>query len=194
MVLALGLLATGALVFPRLGSEFTPKLNEGTFVIRLTMAPSISLTESTRITQIVERRLVKVPEVTSVVTRIGRGEVGAHADPINSAEMFVLLKDPTEWRYPRDQGKVEETMREAIGEPLGAFVNFTQPIAMSVDESQDFVIRKSWPPTGIPRPRVRRAPSGGVTITKITDLSLQYSAQRGVCIINPHLLKGSVLN
>lgn len=134
VVLALGLLATGALVFPRLGSEFTPKLNEGTFVIRLTMAPSISLTESTRITQIVERRLVKVPEVTSVVTRIGRGEVGAHADPINSAEMFVLLKDPLEWRHPHDQDKVEEVLREAIGEPLGVFVNFTQPIAMSVDE------------------------------------------------------------
>ncbi len=39
----------------------------------------------------VERRLMELPEVVSVVTRIGRGEVGAHTDPVNSAEMFLLL-------------------------------------------------------------------------------------------------------
>ena len=84
-MLAVVLLLIGAVIFPRLGSEFTPTLQEGTIVLRLTMAPSISLTESTRITQIVERRVMKVPEVVHVVTRIGRGEVGAHTDPINSA-------------------------------------------------------------------------------------------------------------
>ena len=67
--------------FPRLGSEFTPALQEGTMVLRLTMAPSISLKESTRITMLVERRLLQIPEVTGAVSRIGRGEVGAHTDP-----------------------------------------------------------------------------------------------------------------
>ena len=70
-----------------MGSEFAPTLQEGTLVLRMTMAPSIALTESTRLTLIAERRLMKIPEVTGVVTRIGRGEVGAHTDPVNSAEM-----------------------------------------------------------------------------------------------------------
>ncbi len=85
VILGVALLVAGAVVYPRLGSEFTPTLQEGTIILRLTMAPSISLNESTRITQIVEKRVLKVPDVTHVVTRIGRGEVGAHTDPINSA-------------------------------------------------------------------------------------------------------------
>jgi cobalt-zinc-cadmium resistance protein CzcA len=68
--LGVSLLALDAAVVPFLGSEFTPRLQEGTLVLRLTMAPSISLRESTRVTQIVERRLMKVREIKGVVTRI----------------------------------------------------------------------------------------------------------------------------
>lgn len=132
--LAAILLAMGALIFPRLGAEFTPKLNEGTIVVRMTMAPSISLEESRNNVLRVERRLLTVPEVTGVTSRVGRGEVGAHADPVNSAEMFVELKHPTEWRQPRDQEWVEDQLRMAIGSPPGILVNFTQPIEMSIDE------------------------------------------------------------
>ena len=131
--LAGGLLLVGAVIFPRLGSEFTPALQEGTMVLRLTMAPSISLKESTRITMLVERRLLRIPEVTGAVSRIGRGEVGAHTDPINSAEMFLLLKARQEWRAG-DQEELQETIRAELGEIPGVLTNFTQPIAMTVDE------------------------------------------------------------
>ncbi len=134
VTLAALMLFIGILIFPRLGSEFTPKLNEGTIVVRLTMAPSISLEDSKINALRVERRILTVPEVTGVTTRVGRGEVGAHADPVNSAEMFVLLTHPTEWRHPRDQEWVEDQLRDAIGNPPGILVNFTQPIEMSIDE------------------------------------------------------------
>lgn len=134
VALAAGILGIGALLFPRLGSEFTPKLNEGTIVVRLTMAPSIALTESTRLTQIVERRLLRIDEVREVVTRIGRGEVGAHADPTNSAEIFVLLRPEGEWRSARTQEDIERLVREALGNVPGVLVNLTQPIEMTVDE------------------------------------------------------------
>jgi len=134
VLLAVFLLLTGAAVFPRLGSEFTPELKEGTVIVRLTMAPSISLTESTRTTLIVERRLMKIPEVREVVTRIGRGEVGAHTDPINSAEMYVLLKPKSEWRREGDQEFIEDVIREELGDVPGVLLNLTQPIEMTVDE------------------------------------------------------------
>jgi len=134
MVLAVILLAIGAAIFPRLGSEFTPELKEGTVVVRLTMAPSISLAESTRTTMIVERRLMRIPEVCEVVTRIGRGEVGAHTDPINSAEMYVLLKPKSQWRQQGDQEYIEEVIREELGNIPGVLANLTQPIEMTVDE------------------------------------------------------------
>ncbi len=134
VVLAAALLAVGAMVAPRLGSEFTPRLREGTVVARLTMAPSISLEESRRITMIVERRLLQVPEVREVVSRIGRGEVGAHTDPVNSAEMYVLLKPEGEWRDRGGQEAIEKAIRAGIGDVPGVLVNLTQPIEMTVDE------------------------------------------------------------
>ncbi len=134
IALAVVLLLIGALIYPRLGSEFTPTLQEGTLVLRMTMAPSIALRESTRLTLIAERRLMKIPEVTGVVTRIGRGELGAHTDPVNSAEMFVLLKPKDQWRNNATQQELEEHIRNDFGEIPGVLTNFTQPIQMSVDE------------------------------------------------------------
>ena len=134
VVLAIGLILLGLVLFPRLGSEFTPTLQEGTIILRLTMAPSISLTESTKITQIVERRVMRIPEVTGTVTRIGRGEVGAHTDPINSAEMYILLRPKKEWRTARTQPELEEVIRREVGNIPGVLANFTQPIQMTVDE------------------------------------------------------------
>lgn len=131
--LGVALLVLGVAVAPLLGSEFTPRLQEGTLVLRLTMAPSISLRESARVTQIVERRLMKVPEIEGVVTRIGRGEVGAHTDPINSAEMFVLLQPRDAWRVEGQQA-LEELIRAELGVVPGVLTSFTQPIAMTVDE------------------------------------------------------------
>ncbi len=134
LVLAGGLLVLGVIVFPRLGSEFTPRLQEGTMVLRLTMPPSISLTKSTDLTMIVERRLMKIPEISGVVTRIGRGEVGAHTDPVNSAEMYILLHPQEQWRSATTQTELEDQIRDDLGAVPGVATNFTQPIAMTVDE------------------------------------------------------------
>jgi len=134
VALSAGLLLIGMAIFPFLGSEFTPKLQEGTIVVRLTMAPSISINESKRNTLIVERRLLKIPEVIEVTSRIGRGEVGAHADPINSAEMYIILKDKDDWREPGNQALIEKDIRQSVASLPGITANLTQPIEMTVDE------------------------------------------------------------
>ena len=131
--LAVALLVVGAMILPQLGSEFTPTLQEGTLILRLTMAPSIALSESTEVALRVERRLMTLPEVVSVVTRIGRGEVGAHTDPVNNAEMFLLLEPKDTWRVS-SQEQLEVLIREHLGEIPGVLTSFTQPIQMSVEE------------------------------------------------------------
>lgn len=129
------LLAIGLLIYPRLGSEFVPRLNEGDLLIRATMSPSISL-EMARDTMLVfERELLKrFPEVTETVTRVGRGEVGAHADPVNNAEIFVSLKPQSEWTSAGSLDELYAKMGEAFADFPGAQFNFTQPIAAAVDE------------------------------------------------------------
>ena len=134
VVLSVVLLALGAWVFPKLGSEFTPRLMEGDIIANLTMAPSVSLEETKRNTLIAEARLLQVPEIEQAVSRIGRGEVGAHADPINTVHMMVVLKPDSEWREGYTQVDVENAMREALEGMPGVQVNMTQPIQLSVDE------------------------------------------------------------
>jgi cobalt-zinc-cadmium resistance protein CzcA len=137
--LAVGLaglmLLAGALVLPRLGSEFVPRLDEGDLLIRATMAPSISLEESRNTMSRFEKRLMdKFPEVTRVVTRVGRGEVGAHADPVNSAEAFVALKPQDQWTSAETSDELYAKISEAFESFPGAQFNVTQPIAAAVDE------------------------------------------------------------
>lgn len=129
------ILILGVLILPRLGSEFVPRLNEGDLLIRATMAPSISLEESRETMLRFERRLIKrFPEVERVVTRVGRGEVGAHADPVNSAEAFVALKPQNEWTSAGSPDELFALVSKAFEDFPGARFNITQPIAAAVDE------------------------------------------------------------
>nr|WP_233354490.1 CusA/CzcA family heavy metal efflux RND transporter [Woodsholea maritima] len=136
---ALGLagvmLLVGALIFPRLGSEFTPRMNEGDILVRLTMAPSIALPDARDSVTRFERELLSAfPEVERIVTRVGRGEIGAHADPVNSAEAFVALKPKSEWQTARTQDGLLSAMSAHFEDFPGAQLNFTQPIAAATDE------------------------------------------------------------
>lgn len=135
VALALALLLLGGLAGSRLGSEFTPALEEGDILLRVSMAPSISLSEGRETSTRVEKRLLEsFPEIESVVSRIGRGEVGAHADPVNSIEAFVALKPRSEWRSSLTPDELRAEISENLESFPGIRVNIGQPIAMSVDE------------------------------------------------------------
>lgn len=135
LVLAAAMLIVGGAIFPRLGSEFTPRMNEGDLLVRLTMAPSISLPEAREtVTRFEQQLLSNFPEVERIVTRIGRGEVGAHADPVNSAEAFVALAPRDQWQTARTQEALLAMMSESFEAFPGARFNFTQPIAAATDE------------------------------------------------------------
>ena len=128
------LVSMGAASFPMLGKEFIPTLNEGTLLVRATMAPSIALTEATATIQRVEREFMKFPEVIQVVSRIGRGEIGAHSDPVNNSEIFVDLLPPDLWTTAENRDDLVAAMQSRLEEMPGVQLNFTQPIAAAVDE------------------------------------------------------------
>lgn len=135
ILLAVVILGAGLAIFPRLGSEFVPRLNEGDLLVRVTMAPSIALEQARDTVLHFERRVLdEFPEVERVVSRVGRGEVGAHADPVNNAEAFIGLKPPEEWPTGRTPAELVAAMGEAFEDFPGAKFNFTQPIAAAVDE------------------------------------------------------------
>lgn len=135
ITLAVVLLIIGGWLFTQLGSEFVPRLNEGDLLIRSTMSPSISLDEARDTMLRMERRVMaEFPEVTRIVTRVGRGEVGAHADPVNSAESFVAMKPVEQWTSAKDLDELLGKMGESLEKFPGVQFNLTQPIAAAVDE------------------------------------------------------------
>ncbi len=135
VALALLMLAIAAWIFPKLGSEFVPRLDEGDILVQATAAPSISLQASSAAMLRFESLLLeKFPEVSRVVTRTGSGEVGAHAHGVNSSEIFVELRPHGEWQRNVTSEQLIELMSHEFESFPGITFNFSQPIAVAVDE------------------------------------------------------------
>ena len=116
------------LAFPRLGTEFIPTLEEGSILIGVTMAPSISLEAATETVMRLEREIMEYPVVEETVSRIGRPEAGSHPHPVNYAEIHVELNPGA------DKAALVEELEEALAAIPGTQLNFTQPIQNAFDE------------------------------------------------------------
>jgi len=117
-----------------LGSEFTPTLQEGTLVLRLTMAPSISLEKATSTIMKMERRIKEFPAVKEVMSRIGRPEAGSHPHPVNYAEIYIELNPRDTWGSLGSKGELIEGLEHELSAFPGIQLNFTQPIQNAFDE------------------------------------------------------------
>lgn len=132
-IVATGILAGGVLLIPFIGREFVPIMDEGSIVVNLVRLPSIGLTESLRIAGEVERLLLEIPEVRSVVSRTGANELGTDPMGMELSDMYVLLKPESEWRA-RTKGEIEAQVRQRLERMPGIAFGLSQPIAMRVDE------------------------------------------------------------
>jgi len=127
------LFLTGIGLLPFLGREYIPALDEGTLHVRVTMDPNISLAEAIKTTTAVEKELVKIPAITGVLSRIGRGEVGSHAHFINDAEILVQLKPENKRGGYKHKEDIIHAITHALEELPGLSLNITQPIAHNLD-------------------------------------------------------------
>jgi Cu(I)/Ag(I) efflux system membrane protein CusA/SilA len=93
-------LLMGATIFPymQLGKEFMPPLNEGTLLYMPTAAPGISVTEATRVLQIMDRELMRIPEVARVFGKAGQADTATDPAPVSMFETVVSLKPTDQWR------------------------------------------------------------------------------------------------
>ena len=131
---AIALLAASLALFPLLGKEFMPQLQEGSIMWRVTSIPSASLDQSIKVSIDIENALSNFPEVETTVAMIGRAEKGETAD-VNYMEIYTQLKPEDEWPGDRDIGELAEIMREELERVVPtAVVAFTQPIQMRVEE------------------------------------------------------------
>ena len=120
-----------------IGSEFLPHLDEGAIWARGTLAPSTSLTEGTRFTTQARLILASFPEVTKVVSEVGRPDDGTDTGGFGNTEYFVDLKPKDEWRpvFHEDKEELIAAMNREITKLPGAVWNFSQPIEDNVGET-----------------------------------------------------------
>jgi len=126
-------LALAGLAYGGVGKTFMPTMDEGSVTMQLTKLPTIGLDHSIQGDLAAERVVMaKVPEIESVITRVGTDEIGLDPMGLNESDGFVKLKPRSEWRGSKEL--IVEDMRKAMGALPGIEPSFTQPIEMRISE------------------------------------------------------------
>ena len=123
------------LVASRLGSEFLPELNEGTFWVNWDLPSSISQEDATKVLRLARRALQTIPEVKTVVSKAGQPEDGTDPKTLSMAEVFVDVKPTEEWRKGLTRDQLIEEMDARLSVIPGVDPAFSQPIRDNVLES-----------------------------------------------------------
>jgi cobalt-zinc-cadmium resistance protein CzcA len=120
-----------------IGSEFLPHLDEGAIWARGTLAPSTGPTEGTRIMNQARVIFASFPEVTQVVSQIGRPDDGTDTTGFFNTEYFVDLKPKEEWRgvFHENKDALIASMDRELGKIPGVLWNFSQPISDNMEEA-----------------------------------------------------------
>lgn len=123
----------GVGIFIATGSEFIPALNERSIQVQLTLPQNTSLDETVYMLQAVHKELAHFPEIGTVYGRVGEGEAGTHAHPVNTAKTILTLKHKKYWQAANEAELIEK-MREKIKHKMpGVNLSFTQPIQHNLD-------------------------------------------------------------
>ena len=120
-----------------IGAEFLPHLDEGAIWARGTLANSTSLSEGEKFTTNERYVFASFPEVSKVVSEVGRPDDGTDTGGFGNTEYFVDLKPKEQWRpvFHRNKEELIAAMNRAVQKYPGAIWNFSQPIEDNVGET-----------------------------------------------------------
>jgi cobalt-zinc-cadmium resistance protein CzcA len=132
---ALAVVALGAMLAARMGSEFIPSLDEGDVALHALRIPGTGIDQAIGMQLQLDARISAMPEVKRVFAKLGTADIATDPMPPSVADTFVMLKERNEWPDPRKPK--DEFIREL--EALAARVpgnnyEFTQPIEMRFNE------------------------------------------------------------
>ncbi|NBC03373.1 MAG: CusA/CzcA family heavy metal efflux RND transporter [Bacteroidetes bacterium] len=123
------------IVMPFLGTEFLPELDEGSILIEQVRMPSVTLDESVENANWLAGKLTNnIPEIRSVVPKTGRSDLANDWMGVHQTDVWVILNPREEWRDGMTKEGIIDEIRPYLETEPGLSYNFTQPIAMRVDE------------------------------------------------------------
>jgi len=119
----------------RLGTEFMPRLDEGSVLVQGLRLPSTGLEQGTRFSTALERALHGLPEVDIVVSKLGRPDLATEAMGTYESDTYVTLAGRDRWRAGGKDALLA-AMDSALSTVPGLEFAFTQPIQMRLDEAE----------------------------------------------------------
>lgn len=134
------LFALAVLTFNRLGAEFVPQLDEGSFATHMIRTTSVGLNASIDMQKRGEKMLLeKFPEVDYVFSRIGTAEVATDPMGVNVADTYMMFKPQKNWRKVNGKTITKDELADLMTRELGIYVPgeahlFSQPIEMRFNE------------------------------------------------------------
>ncbi|MGZ5478833.1 MAG: efflux RND transporter permease subunit [Candidatus Aminicenantales bacterium] len=131
---AVVLLAGTVTLIPRLGTEFMPIMDEGALDTDIQFLPGISLAESLEMARKVEARLMRFPELVTIIGKTGQTGVALEARGVEKTGYVGVLKPRSEWTSAKSREELTDKMREAMEGFPGMAFSFSQPIACRIDE------------------------------------------------------------
>ncbi|MDA3959185.1 MAG: CusA/CzcA family heavy metal efflux RND transporter [Planctomycetota bacterium] len=136
VAVAITLLAAGAWMATRLGSEFIPKLSEGAITINTVRLAGVSLEESVRYGDRLEHTIRELypNEVNHVWTRTGTAAVATDPMGLEVSDVFITLHPRAHWRRAETQSELVELMQIELGQLPGMRMIYSQPIEMRINE------------------------------------------------------------
>jgi heavy metal efflux system protein len=134
LAVAIASLLGSLVLFPILGSEFIPILNEGSVAPQTIRLPSVSLPASIEIEKRMQQAIMEFPEVEMVVSKIGRTELGNDPQEPNESDPVVRLRPLDQWTTARTMPELMQKFRERLSRIPGATFLISQPIQQRVDE------------------------------------------------------------
>ncbi len=134
--LAVALLCIAAAIVPMLGGEFMPALEEGNLWVRATMPVDISFEQAAKLTTDIRSLIRQFPEVSNIVSQLGRPDDGTDPTSFSNAEFLANLKPRAQWRpsVHAKQDLVQEIEGVLTTIP-GVTFNFSQAIQDNVQEA-----------------------------------------------------------
>jgi cobalt-zinc-cadmium resistance protein CzcA len=121
------------LLFRFVGTEFLPYLDEGSIALNVVKYPTVSIDASVSIGETIEKLLLEFPEVSTVVTKTGRAEIAEDPMGPEQNDLFIMLKPKKFWKA-RSKMELIAAMDKKLGMIPGLKLNFSQPIALRVNE------------------------------------------------------------
>ena len=118
--------------FTKLGTEFMPPLYEGSLLYMPVTVPAASVSEVSKLIQLQDRILMRIPEVSQVFGKAGRAETPTDPAPLEMFETVVNLKPESQWRPGMTVEKLKFEMNDALTIP-GVANSFTMPIKARID-------------------------------------------------------------